>query len=1091
MNSDKFTPPLCFVCLALFFYPQTGHGQEFPDREGKNQLVVTSESTPVYTIERGNRVTVATAYQDTSIQFFLKVGDAYMIPFKSKRAYIAAADIKVVSRERVPGWSDEKNRLLEEAEEHIVLGGQRKGVGDFKEAAAHAAIVVKRLNATYGKDDPLSLLYLGNLGLAYLQAGQLEQALSCLVESVKGLRQKRVKPEFTATMLGNLANAQAALGDDVGAFKNFDEAIAIAEKHLPETRQALAILLNNAARVHSDIGSYEKAQSLTLKALEMEKELNGTESLGYATLVANVAAVSQAQGNLADARTQTEEALALQIKILGAEHPRVALTRANLASLFYALGDVNRAIAVNKLALSTFKEKLTVKHPQTIAAIQRMGNFYNKAGEHTHAKQYYQFALSLNRSVYGPDHPKTIASASSVAFSKTVDGNHEEAARECEELLERFVRMHGDDHPLAEELNVVLSNIYFDSRQFEKASVICAKRVEANSKVHGPEHPTVADSQNFLALALAKSDDMKKGLESAIDARRIYAKWSITTLPHLSENEQLKFLARDNDSLNNAMSIALQVKGQSSKDQIATWVLNSKGRIVEAMSIQNRMLRGVNDPKSQSLVRELSLIRRKIAELNVQIGTAIVERNNSPQLARLTERERAITRELDREYMKTESSWKPVTVADVQARVPEGGVLLEITRVEPLDFDPEKKASVVHAPRYYAIIVQPGKPTEIVDLGLASEIEAAIDRVRKSLDRSAALLAQEADVAAERLIKPPLRALSDRLYKPLRQHLADKQQLIISLDGPLWLMPWENLLIDDETYAVEKHIFRYVVSGRYLVHRNPIFKEVSSPLIFADPDYDFLPPRADLLARAKRVNPVLAFLESPRLERLRGSRLEGMVTGRLVEKHYGSKPQVHVDKDASEAEIKKAKNPQLLYLSTHGYFSVPQESRKTPSKFGIVTSSEDYVSNKGNPLLRCGVCLAGCNQIGVLRELGVDIEDGILTGKEVMQLDLRGTELVVLSACQTAVGDVRYGEGVAGLRQAFHMSGAKSVIGTSWSVFDRESSLLMLMFFRKLGATRDKALALQRAQVELIALLRATKKAAHPLYWGAFSISYR
>jgi CHAT domain-containing protein len=180
--------------------------------------------------------------------------------------------------------------------------------------------------------------------------------------------------------------------------------------------------------------------------------------------------------------------------------------------------------------------------------------------------------------------------------------------------------------------------------------------------------------------------------------------------------------------------------------------------------------------------------------------------------------------------------------------------------------------------------------------------------------------------------------------------------------------------------------------------------------------------------------------------------------------------------EATEAKVKELHSPRMLHIATHGFFLKDNELPAAALRVGGFAYDQAPVPLVENPLLRSGLALAGAN----LRQSG-DSDDGILTPAEVAQMDLRGTQLVVLSACETGVGDVLNGEGVYGLRRALVLAGAETQVASLWKVADAATKDLMVEYYQRLLKGEGRSAALRAAQRTMMMSQRA-----HPYYWAAF-----
>ncbi len=360
-------------------------------------------------------------------------------------------------------------------------------------------------------------------------------------------------------------------------------------------------------------------------------------------------------------------------------------------------------------------------------------------------------------------------------------------------------------------------------------------------------------------------------------------------------------------------------------------------------------------------------------------------------------------------------------------------------------------------PRYAAYILPAKGQVRWVDLGEAKSIHSQIYysflrplwRTRRTPDQILSF-------------KKASRALEQKLMRPIREHLdQDVNHILIAPDSQLNLIPFEALVDENNQYLVENYTFTYLTSGRDLLRLQINNVPEQPPLIVANPNFQnkgYL--GFEILAQTNNSNSTFRGMRAT-YNPLPGTQKEAEALKSLLPNAI-----VLTGSQATENAIKAARSPQILHLATHGFF--------------LPAGSEQ---RRENPLLRSGLALAGYNQ------RSSDGEDGVLTALEVASLNLRGTQLVVLSACQTGRGEMNslgqiygIGEGVYGLRRAFVIAGARSQLSSLWDVDDFATQKLMKKYYQRLIAGENISEAWRQTQLEML----QSQQYQHPHYWAAF-----
>jgi CHAT domain-containing protein len=311
-------------------------------------------------------------------------------------------------------------------------------------------------------------------------------------------------------------------------------------------------------------------------------------------------------------------------------------------------------------------------------------------------------------------------------------------------------------------------------------------------------------------------------------------------------------------------------------------------------------------------------------------------------------------------------------------------------------------------------------------------------------------------------IKARARALEARIFQPLRRSLSGATRLLISPDGALNLVPFEALVDEHGQYLIQRYATTYLTSGRDLLRLQTPREVRSGPVIVADPLFGEPagPSRRESLALpdAERSVMVGAELSGLYFAPLAGSAVEARALKALFPEST-----LLTGKRATKKSLAQLNGPSILHIASHGFFLSDEAG-------GLAEPTM-----LENPLLRSGLALAGANLPGARG-------DGILTALEAADLDLWGTNLVTLSACDTGVGEIRNGEGVYGLRRAFMLAGAETLVMSLWPVDDGVARDTMVGYYARLRSGIGRGDALRQAKLAIA----KRPGMRHPYYWAGF-----
>jgi CHAT domain-containing protein/Tfp pilus assembly protein PilF len=952
---------------------------------------------------------------------------------------------------------------------------QRAGKYDEALPLAERALVIRE--KTLGPQHPDVADSLNNLARLYFDRGDYSKA-EALFQRALIIREKALGLEHpdAADSLNNLARLYFDRGDYSKAEALFRRALIIREKALGLEHPDAADSLNNLANLYRRKGEYEKAEPLLNRALIIRAKTLGPEHPDVADSLNNLARLYLDRGDYAKAEPLLNRALAIREKALGPQHTDIADSLNNLARLYLNRGDYAKAEPLLNRALAIREKALGPQHPDVADSLNNLAHLYLALNDYAKAEPLLNRALVIREKALGPEHQDVAASLNNLASVYRNRGEYAKAEPLFRRALTVGEKALGPEHFFVAYSISNLARLYLNRGEYAKAEPLFQRALTIGEKALGSEHPHVAGSLNDLATCYAAKGDIDHAITFLSRANAVAERNLALTLTIGSERQKLAYLAGFSKQADFTLSLQSQTvpNDPHALDLAFTTLLRRKARGLDAMTDTIATLRRHASPQDQTLFDKLTQARSQLAMLALREPNPADPGAYRRQIRQLEEEVDNLEMKLSSRSAELRAQTKPITLAAMQAALPAGSVLIEFAFHTPREPQTEKS----NPPRYLAYLLASQGEPKWVDLGEAALIDRAVDAWRKALRNP-----NRMD------IKKLARAVDERVMRPVRSLLGampgDTRHLLIAPDGSLNLIPFAALVDEQNQYLIERYSVSYLTSGRDLLRLQTPEPSKEAPLIVANPDFSRVetvarpggqPPRKPQAGDQSRtrIDPRQVFFPP-----LPGAEEEALAIKALL-------PQASVlqREEATETTLKQTRRPRILHIATHGFFINAQETtpartrgsrRNDPLRIPDLRLHK-WAEHIKNPLLRSGLALAGANH----GKSGDD--DGILTALEAAYLDLSGTKLVVLSAGDTGVGEVKNGEGVQGLRRAFVLAGSESQVMSLWPVSDEATRDLMIPYYKALQEGEGRGEGLRQAQLRML----RSKDRQHPFYWAAF-----
>jgi CHAT domain-containing protein/Tfp pilus assembly protein PilF len=995
-------------------------------------------------------------------------------------------------------------------------GETLKQQGKTAEAVKEYEKVVTLAVRVLGPEDAKTAIVINNLGQLYDALGQFAKAEPLFQRSLEILEKRVGKnhPDY-ATTLWNLARNYDLQGNYARSEPLYRQVVEIRKQVLGEKDPRYVETLAQLAEAYFHMGNPSKAVLVFGQVQEVCKNVFGEKSLQFAGSLHNTGMMYHYLGDYARAEPLLRQSAEIHKQVRGEKDSGYASTLSSMARLYYAQGDYARAEPLFRQVVEIRKQLVESQLPPGMYGkrerdsrqfglavnLRDLAELYFQQKDYSRAEPLVRQALEIVKQIEGVNQVSYAPILNDLARLYHAQGDFLRAEPLYRQALDSYLQKLNDKHFLYADTLNNLARLYQDQGDYPRAEPLFREALAIRKQSLGDKHPDYATTLENLACLCNSTNRSQEAWNLANRSMEIRQYTLHSLFAFTSESTMRAHLDSIGPSLPIFLSHSLdeRLPRDTSVSMALTWALRRKGILLDTVCRFRQSQRELgNNPALAQKAARWRFLRQQLADLPLkgtkQDDPQAVQKQIQAWQNEAEQLEADLNRALSEQH---EGAAGDTDTQKVQRKLAAGAALLEFVRADLYDFKATGKQPRWKPPRYFAFVLSASKdaPPRLIDLGRAEPIDQAIRKLRQQIEAAprSLRLSSEKDVEAE--FRTASKDLHRLVFGPLREALGKATLVYVAPDGELNRVAFEALLDDKDRYLIESYRFAYLSCGRDLIRPNP--KPASGTVVFAGPDFDLNAKqrKEQVAALAKQGDQiVLRGSAATEMRGLRWTPLPGAaaeaadIEKALQGSAYGP-VQTYSGAKALEDVFKRIKAPRVLHLATHGFFLEDVQRSPGETDRGLVLGGEprgwERLRTVKNPLLRSGIVLAGANALGEQTTIA-DVDDGWVTAEEIALMNLQGTDLVVLSACESGLGDIKTGEGVYGLRRAFLYAGARTLVTSLYKVPDNETRQMMQRFYGSLKAGKSKLEALHDAQLAVIQQRRKEHGAAHPFFWASF-----